>query len=110
MNKTENITLDLSHDELLEVTQSSLSALLRNDSLLRDLPEDIIVEEIKSQVMFNVKLGSRLPADLSLCMSVFETISSLPTYPSLRSNPSSNHQNPFNRLIYFQIYNIGMKS
>ncbi|CAB3230416.1 unnamed protein product [Arctia plantaginis] len=50
MNGTENIRLNLSHDELLEVTQSSLSALLRNDSLLRDLPEDIIVEEIQSQI------------------------------------------------------------
>lgn len=50
----EDIGITLSHDELLEITQSSLCTLLTCDSLLNDLPSDIILEEVLSQVSFLV--------------------------------------------------------
>ncbi|KAG6441173.1 hypothetical protein O3G_MSEX001678 [Manduca sexta] len=40
----------LSHDELVELTQSSLETLFKCDSLLKDLPSDIILEEVLSQI------------------------------------------------------------
>uniref|UniRef100_A0A2A4ITG6 SNRNP25 ubiquitin-like domain-containing protein n=1 Tax=Heliothis virescens TaxID=7102 RepID=A0A2A4ITG6_HELVI len=46
----EDLATSLSHDELLEVTQSSLATLLSNDSLLKDLPNDILIEEVLSQI------------------------------------------------------------
>lgn len=46
----EDIASTLTHDELLEITQSSLYTLTKCDSLLSDLPSDIILEEILSQV------------------------------------------------------------
>ncbi|XP_045763744.1 U11/U12 small nuclear ribonucleoprotein 25 kDa protein-like [Maniola jurtina] len=36
----------LSHDDLLQITKFSLTNLLQTDSLLSDLPSDIILEEI----------------------------------------------------------------
>ncbi|CAH2067486.1 unnamed protein product, partial [Iphiclides podalirius] len=50
MHEIDHDALTLSHNELLEITQSSLCTLLNYDSLLNDLPSDIIVEEIYSQV------------------------------------------------------------
>ncbi|KAL0849580.1 hypothetical protein ABMA28_013842 [Loxostege sticticalis] len=40
----------LSHDDLIEITNSSISALIKSDSLLSDLPSDVILEEIVSQI------------------------------------------------------------
>nr|XP_022905031.1 LOW QUALITY PROTEIN: carbohydrate sulfotransferase 11-like [Onthophagus taurus] len=40
----------LSHEELLEVTQSSLRRLLASDSLLSDLPTDVTTEEVLAQI------------------------------------------------------------
>lgn len=50
METEEDLASTLSHDELLEITQSSLATLLSKDSFLKDLPNDIIIEEILSQV------------------------------------------------------------
>ncbi|VVD01968.1 unnamed protein product [Leptidea sinapis] len=41
-----DVANSLTHDELVEVTKSSLCTLLGCDSLLGDLPSDIITEEI----------------------------------------------------------------
>ncbi|XP_028036052.1 U11/U12 small nuclear ribonucleoprotein 25 kDa protein [Bombyx mandarina] len=41
---------NLSHDDLIESTQLTLGTLLRTDPLLSDLPQDIILEEIVSQI------------------------------------------------------------
>ncbi|CAD0195900.1 unnamed protein product [Chrysodeixis includens] len=46
----EDIVSTLSHDDLLEITQSSLVTLMSTDELLKDLPNDIIIEEILSQI------------------------------------------------------------
>ncbi|KAL4712975.1 hypothetical protein ACJJTC_012045 [Scirpophaga incertulas] len=40
----------LTHDDLVEVTNSSISALITSDPILNDLPPDIILEEIQSQI------------------------------------------------------------
>ena len=50
MEYEEELASELSHDELLEVTQSSLATLMSKDSLLQDLPNDVITEEISSLV------------------------------------------------------------
>ncbi|CAH0700319.1 unnamed protein product [Spodoptera exigua] len=50
MENEEDLASTLSHDELLEITQSSLATLLSKDSYLKDLPNDIIIEEIVSQI------------------------------------------------------------
>ncbi|CAG9134722.1 unnamed protein product [Plutella xylostella] len=50
MESVENIANTLSHDELLEITKSSLCTLISCDSLLSDLPTDIILEEVLSQI------------------------------------------------------------
>lgn len=47
---SEDLASTLSHDDLLEITQSSLATLMSTDSLLKDLPNDIIIEEVLSQV------------------------------------------------------------
>ncbi|XP_075992724.1 U11/U12 small nuclear ribonucleoprotein 25 kDa protein [Anticarsia gemmatalis] len=44
------VTEDLSHDDLLEATEAAVGAILKNDSLLKDLHDDIIIEEISSQI------------------------------------------------------------
>ncbi|XP_023946480.2 U11/U12 small nuclear ribonucleoprotein 25 kDa protein isoform X1 [Bicyclus anynana] len=48
MEEIAEVAETLSHDDLLEITKSSLVNLLRSDSLLSDLPSDIILEEIIS--------------------------------------------------------------
>ncbi|KAK9880668.1 hypothetical protein WA026_011905 [Henosepilachna vigintioctopunctata] len=40
----------LSHEDLLEITQSSLKRLISADSLLQDLPLDVTTDEVLSQV------------------------------------------------------------
>lgn len=42
---------NLSHDQLVEITTSSLCTIFQSDSLLRDLPSDITIEEIESKVI-----------------------------------------------------------
>lgn len=46
MELLKDVAASLSHDELLEVTKSSLCTLMSCDPLLNDLPLDIITEEI----------------------------------------------------------------
>ncbi|CAG4976173.1 unnamed protein product [Parnassius apollo] len=50
MSNIDEVASTISHDELLEITQSSLCTLLNCDSVLSDLPSDIIIEEILSQI------------------------------------------------------------
>ncbi|XP_014369033.2 U11/U12 small nuclear ribonucleoprotein 25 kDa protein [Papilio machaon] len=50
MDEIDAVAHSVSHDELLEITESSLFKLLNYDSLLCDLPSDIIIEEILSQI------------------------------------------------------------
>lgn len=49
------LTLDeeienLSHEDLLEITQSSLRRLIASDTLLSDLPVDVTTEEVLAQI------------------------------------------------------------
>lgn len=51
----DNLDLDkeienLSHEDLLEITQSILKRLIAADSLLKDLPLDVTTEEVLSQI------------------------------------------------------------
>lgn len=41
---------NLSHEDLCEITQSSLRRLLASDPLLSDLPSDVTTEEVLSQI------------------------------------------------------------
>lgn len=41
---------NLSHEDLCEITQSSLRRLIASDPLLSDLPEDVTTEEVLSQI------------------------------------------------------------
>ena len=43
-------TISLTHEELLKVTKSTLNELLRNDSVLSDLPPDVTLEEVEAQM------------------------------------------------------------
>lgn len=50
-NKTlEEEIRNLSHDDLCEITQSSLRRLIAADKLLQDLPGDVTTEEVVAQV------------------------------------------------------------
>ncbi|KAI8428295.1 hypothetical protein MSG28_002501 [Choristoneura fumiferana] len=49
-SEVEDVTSTLSHDELLEVTKSSVCTLISCDPLLSDLPTDIILEEVLAQI------------------------------------------------------------
>lgn len=40
----------LSHEDLLEITESSLKRLITSDPLLNDLPVDVTVEEVLAQI------------------------------------------------------------
>lgn len=56
-SEAEDVASSLSHDELLEVTKSSICTLISCDPLLSDLPTDIILEEVLAQVLtFNYRL------------------------------------------------------
>ncbi|KPI94565.1 U11/U12 small nuclear ribonucleoprotein 25 kDa protein [Papilio xuthus] len=57
MDEINDVAHSVSHDELLEITESSLFKLLNYDSLLCDLPSDIIIEEILSQVPQTASVG-----------------------------------------------------
>ncbi|XP_047544745.1 U11/U12 small nuclear ribonucleoprotein 25 kDa protein [Vanessa atalanta] len=50
MDQIAEVAKTLSHDDLLEVSKSSLQTILSSDSLLSDLPPDIILEEIQSLI------------------------------------------------------------
>lgn len=41
---------NLSHEDLLEITESSLKRLITADPLLSDLPADVTVEEVLAQI------------------------------------------------------------
>lgn len=41
---------NLSHDDLVEISQSALKRILATDSLLSDLPGDVTVDEVLSQI------------------------------------------------------------
>lgn len=41
---------DLSHGDLVEITQSILKRLIAADSLLKDLPLDVTTDEVLSQI------------------------------------------------------------
>ncbi|CAG9767763.1 unnamed protein product [Ceutorhynchus assimilis] len=41
---------NLSHEDLLEITQSSIKRLVASDSLLSDLPVDVTPEEVLAQI------------------------------------------------------------
>ncbi|KAJ8956323.1 hypothetical protein NQ318_015061 [Aromia moschata] len=41
---------NLSHEDLLEITQSSLRRLIASDPLLNDLPVDVTTEEVLAQI------------------------------------------------------------
>ncbi|CAG9784116.1 unnamed protein product [Diatraea saccharalis] len=40
----------LSHDDLIQISHSAINDLINSDTLLSDLPGDIILEEINSQI------------------------------------------------------------
>ncbi|CAH0726194.1 unnamed protein product, partial [Brenthis ino] len=50
MEQIAEVASTLSHDDLLEITKSSLKSVFNSDPLLSDLPEDIILEEIQSLI------------------------------------------------------------
>lgn len=52
MDQIAEVAKTLSHDDLLEVSKSSLQTFLSSDSLLSDLPPDILLEEINSLVRY----------------------------------------------------------
>lgn len=41
---------NLSHEDLLEITESSLKRLITADPLLSDLPADVTIEEVLAQI------------------------------------------------------------
>lgn len=41
---------NLSHEELMEISQSALKRILATDSLLADLPGDVTVDEVLAQI------------------------------------------------------------
>lgn len=41
---------DLSHEEIMEISQSALKRIMATDSLLSDLPGDVTVDEVQSQI------------------------------------------------------------
>ncbi|KAM3958070.1 U11/U12 small nuclear ribonucleoprotein 25 kDa protein-like [Aphomia sociella] len=50
MNKVDELASTLTHDDLIEVTKSTLCTMITSDSLLSDLPSDIILEEVLAQI------------------------------------------------------------
>ncbi|XP_059058165.1 U11/U12 small nuclear ribonucleoprotein 25 kDa protein-like [Achroia grisella] len=53
----------LSHDDLIEITKSSLCTLINSDSLLSDLPPDVILEEVIAQIA--VEFGQSITVFIS---------------------------------------------
>lgn len=41
---------NLSHEDLMEISQSALKRILATDSLLSDLPGDVTVDEVLAQI------------------------------------------------------------
>lgn len=56
MNESDNLqdksetNVELTHEELKEVTFAALNELLRNDSFLSDLPAEVTLEEVNNQI------------------------------------------------------------
>lgn len=53
LNDPENLKAaleSLSHEDLIEITQSSVRRLIATDSLLKDLPGDVTAEEVLAQI------------------------------------------------------------
>lgn len=46
----DNETTSFSHDDLLEITKTTLNEVIQRDSLLSDLPADVTVEEVNAQI------------------------------------------------------------
>lgn len=46
----DNETTSFSHDDLLEITKTTLNEVIQRDSLLSDLPADVTVEEVNGQI------------------------------------------------------------
>ncbi|XP_053603174.1 U11/U12 small nuclear ribonucleoprotein 25 kDa protein [Plodia interpunctella] len=49
MEDISDLASTLTHDEIIEVTKSTLSTLIISDPLLSDLPPDIVLEEVLAQ-------------------------------------------------------------
>lgn len=48
-NEDDNLDdISLTHEELLKVTKSTISELLKNDPIVHDLPPDVTLEEIEA--------------------------------------------------------------
>lgn len=47
---TESDVTVFSHKDLLKITKTTLNELIEKDSLLRDLPADVSVDEVKAQL------------------------------------------------------------
>lgn len=56
MEDLKSIATTLSHDEVVEVTKSSLCTLISCDPMLNDLPLDVVTEEINLLVCCCVQL------------------------------------------------------
>lgn len=41
---------DFTHDELVQLTKTTLNTLVKNDPLLSDLPDNFTLDEINAQV------------------------------------------------------------
>lgn len=73
----------LSHEDLLEITQSTLRRLLASDALLSDLPSDVTTDEVLSQIAvvqgqsITVNLLRNTESPLSVVVSVSESFSFL---------------------------------
>lgn len=46
----DNETASFNHDDLLEITKTTLNEVIQRDSLLSDLPADVTVEEVNAQI------------------------------------------------------------
>ncbi|XP_059478838.1 U11/U12 small nuclear ribonucleoprotein 25 kDa protein-like [Neocloeon triangulifer] len=47
---TERVDSHLSHEELVNMTKTTLNTLIKNDPLLCDLPENVTLDEINAQI------------------------------------------------------------
>lgn len=67
----------LSHNELMELTESTLNELLAQDTFLKDLPKEVILEEVNNQIalqygrsitVYVIKDdGEKMPVIVSYC-------------------------------------------
>lgn len=98
-SKTHEDTLDdicLTHEELQKVTKSTLNELFRNDVVIRDLPQDVTLEEVDAQIAV---LHGR-------SMTVFIVRNDNDVVPVIVSKfqfQSSLHMHPFQSFIASQV-------